>query len=62
MSTNIPVDHRQPLASERRPVFILRLRPEPAVADPTRALRWALKTLLRKFGLRAVSITVEAEK
>jgi hypothetical protein len=39
-----------------RPVFILRLKPEVCVADPTRALRRALKVLLRRFGLRCISV------
>ena len=38
-----------------RPVFIVYLRPEPRV-DGTRALRRALKILLRRFGLRAISV------
>lgn len=38
-----------------RPTFIIRLRPEPSV-NPVRALRGALKVLLRRFGLRAVDI------
>jgi hypothetical protein len=42
-----------------RPTYLVRLRPEPGV-DATRALRRALKFLLRSFGLRAV--LVEEEK
>jgi hypothetical protein len=38
-----------------RPIFTLRLLPEKGV-DPIRALRGALKILLRKFGLRAASV------
>jgi hypothetical protein len=38
-----------------RPVFVLRLRPEPGVIDPARALRALLKTALRRFGLRCMS-------
>jgi hypothetical protein len=41
-------------ASERV-IFILRLRPEPKI-DAHRALRAALKSLLRHFGLRAISV------
>jgi hypothetical protein len=41
-----------------RPTFLLRLRPERSV-DPIRALRAALKVLLRLFGLRAVSVEGE---
>ena len=39
-----------------RPVFRLTLRPEPHVTDPVRALRLALKVLLRRFGLRCISV------
>ena len=42
------------------PVFVLRLRVGPKV-DAIRALRAALKVLGRRFGLRAVSVTVESE-
>jgi hypothetical protein len=42
-------------ASQKRPQYLLRLRPEPHVDNPIRALRLALKLLLRKFGLRCVS-------
>jgi hypothetical protein len=38
-----------------RPIFTLRLQPLPGV-DPIRALRLALKGLLRRCGLRCVSI------
>jgi hypothetical protein len=38
-----------------RPVFVLRLRAEPGVANPVLALRALLKTALRRFGLRCVS-------
>jgi hypothetical protein len=34
---------------------VLRLRPEPGV-DAIRALRWALKSMLRRHGLRCVSV------
>jgi hypothetical protein len=40
---------------KRRPTFIIHLRPEPRV-DAARALRGALKVLLRRFGLRAVDV------
>jgi hypothetical protein len=36
-------------------IFVLRLRPLPRV-DPIRALRGALKTLLRRHGLRCISL------
>jgi len=39
----------------RRPVFTIQIRPEPGVDDPIRALRWALKDLLRRHGLRCIS-------
>jgi hypothetical protein len=38
-----------------RPVFVLKLRPEPRVTDPVRALRAALKALLRRYGLRCLT-------
>ncbi len=41
-----------------RPTFIVTLRAEKGI-DPARALKAALKTLLRKFGLRAISVTSE---
>jgi hypothetical protein len=43
-------------APQKRPQYLLRLRPEPHVDNPVRALRLALKVLLRRFGLRATSI------
>jgi hypothetical protein len=42
-----------------RPTFTIRLRPEPNVADPIKALRAALKVLLRRFGLKALSAEEE---
>jgi hypothetical protein len=39
-------------------VFVVRLRAAPKV-DSIRALRAALKTLGRYYGLKAVSVTVE---
>jgi hypothetical protein len=42
--------------AHKRPVFVLALRAEPHVADPVRALRHALKRLLRDHGLRVVAI------
>lgn len=44
---------------EPRREFIVRLRPLPHVADPIRALRHALKVLLRRFGLRCVEASEE---
>ena len=43
----------------RRPIFVLRLRPEPRI-DTIRALRAALKVLLLRHGLRCVSLTEES--
>jgi hypothetical protein len=41
-----------------RPVFILKLRPEPHV-DPIKALRGFLKDALRRWGLRCTSAIEE---
>ena len=41
---------------EPRPIFVIALQAEKHVVDPTRALRAALKRLLRSYGLRAVSV------
>jgi hypothetical protein len=41
-----------------RPIFVLRLQPGPGV-DGVRALRVALKFLLRRWGLRVISIDEE---
>jgi len=46
---------------EKRPTFVLRLRPLPAV-DPIRELRWVLKRLLRDHGFRCISVRKEQEK
>jgi hypothetical protein len=50
-------DRVAPVPAAARPVFTVQLRPEPQVTDPIRALRFALKFLLRRFGLRAISIS-----
>jgi hypothetical protein len=42
-----------------QPIYVLRLRPEPHVVDPIRALRHALKELLRIHGIRALQIDQE---
>jgi hypothetical protein len=42
------------------PTYIIKLRAAPKV-DPIRALRAALKVLLRRFGLRAISVRAEPE-
>lgn len=41
-----------------RPVYKLSVRAEPGV-DEIRALRWLLKSMLRRFGLRCVDIRRE---
>jgi hypothetical protein len=48
------------MSAADRPIFILRLRPEPGVAG-LRALRAALKVLLRRFGLKVVDIKEEEQ-
>jgi hypothetical protein len=40
-------------------VYVLKLRPLPGV-DAIRALRWVLKGLLRRHGLRCVSVEEES--
>jgi len=47
---------------EPREIFVLRLRPEKDCADAIRALRGALKTLLRQFRLRAIDVREERRK
>jgi hypothetical protein len=42
-------------------VFLVRLRALPNV-DGERALRFALKVLLRRFGLRALSVEIKPAK
>jgi hypothetical protein len=39
-----------------RPQFIIVLEPEAHVVDPLRALRAALKRLLRTYGLKCISV------
>jgi hypothetical protein len=46
------------VVSKERPVFILEVRAEPGV-DAIRALRWLLKSMRRRFGLRCVSARQE---
>jgi hypothetical protein len=41
--------------ANERPTFRLLLRPEPGV-EPERALRWALKILLRRCRLKCISV------
>jgi len=45
-------------ADPDRPVYVLRLKPAPGT-DHVKMLRMALKTLLRRFGLRCVSVEQE---
>ncbi len=40
-----------------RPTYLIRLRPLPNV-DAIRALRAALKVLLRRFGLKAIEVRI----
>ena len=47
--------------TEPRPIFVIKLRPEPGV-DGVRALRRALKVLLRRFRLRCTDIRQESAK
>jgi hypothetical protein len=50
------VDASPPPGKSKRPVFVVALRAEPHVADPIKALRALLKTALRRFKLRCVSV------
>ena len=43
--------------STARPIYVVRLRPEPSCANPTLALRGLLKVALRRHQLRCVSVT-----
>jgi hypothetical protein len=47
--------------ADRRPVFVIRLRPEPRV-DPIRALRGGLKALKRQFGLKCVEVREDSRR
>jgi hypothetical protein len=50
------------VTAEPRPVrrFVLTLQPLPGV-DPVKALRWILKTVLRRHGMRCVNVHEEKE-
>jgi hypothetical protein len=48
-------------ASDSRPIFVLRLRPDPNV-DPVRALRAVLKSLLRTYGMKCIAVEEEESK
>jgi hypothetical protein len=54
MSEISDLAERQPC----RPVYVLRLRPEPG-SDHVRAMRALLKLLLRVFRMRCIAITTE---
>jgi hypothetical protein len=41
-------------------VFVVKLRPLPSVTDPIKALRSALKVLLRRFGLGCIDVSETA--
>jgi hypothetical protein len=43
--------------AKSRAIFTVVLRPEPRCADPVRALRHALKALLRVYGLRCTAVS-----
>lgn len=49
----------RPAPASIRPVFVLRVRPERDCADPIQSLRALLKTMLRKYRLRCLSIEPE---
>jgi hypothetical protein len=51
-----------PAKASERPTYRLVLRPEPGVAAPDRALRHALKVLLRRFRLRCISAEEEVQQ
>ena len=44
------------MTTATRSTFVLMIRPEARVVEPIRALRRALKTLLRTHGLRCVAV------
>jgi hypothetical protein len=44
------IDHQQP---PERPVFVLRIEGRPG-ADNIKSLRWVLKRLLRRYGLKCL--------
>jgi hypothetical protein len=47
-------------SKNERPTYVIRLRPQPQV-DAIRALRGALKILLRRFGLKAIEVKEEQQ-
>jgi hypothetical protein len=50
------------VTEQQHRVFVVKLRPLPTVTDPIKALRSALKTLLRRFGLRAIEVSETTSK
>jgi hypothetical protein len=56
--TNQGHPNHQYLKAQARPIFVIRLRPEIGV-DGARALRRALKVLLRRFRLQCTDIREE---
>ena len=44
-----------------RPIFVLRLRALPGV-DPIKALRFVLKSLLRRYGMQAIEVREEEKQ
>jgi hypothetical protein len=61
----VTTEHRPSLREVHRPPkkgrrFVVTLQPLPNV-DPIRSLRWALKGLLRRHGMRCVDLNEEEE-
>jgi hypothetical protein len=46
---------------EKRTKFVVVLEPLASVADPIKALRWALKCLRRQHGMRCTSVREQQE-
>jgi hypothetical protein len=42
-----------------RPIYLLKLRLTSPDGDDARRLRWALKMMLRRLGLRCLSVEIE---
>lgn len=55
--SDLPPEPERTPASERQ-VYTLRIRAEPGI-DETRSIRHLLKTMLRAWGLRCISIVPE---
>ena len=55
MSDREPEARFRDLEAAERPVYQLQVRAEPGV-DENRALRWLLKSMLRRFGIKCLSI------